>query len=1118
MRTLKHDAYAQAVGRTRVLALSAMVLLAVLTTFGHADDRIDLSGTWHFRVDPDDLGIEEEWFIRQLPDSIKLPGSLQEQGFGNDVDLQTKWTGGIVDRSFFDAPRYERYRQPENFKIPFWLQPLKHYVGPAWYRRTVTLPDAWYGKRVVLRLERCHWETTVWADDRQIGSQDSLAAPHEYDMTSALVPGPTGRKAHTLTIRVDNRIKDINVGPNSHSVADHTQTNWNGMIGRIELRATDRVWIDDVQVFPDVSDNSAHVRVRLGNLTRGGGRGTLTADAVAVNTASPHDPAPKTVPLVFGPGEETLVEFDYTLGDQVQLWDEFRPTLYRLSLALDAGTGEVHHRARATVVFGMREITTRDTQFILNGRPAFLRGTLECCIFPLTGYPPTDVEPWKRIIRVCQAHGLNHMRFHSHCPPEAAFVAADELGFYFQVECGSWANQGASVGNGEPLDKWLYEEADRILEAYGNHPSFLLMAYGNEPAGPERGGKYLRPWVTHYRQKDSRRVYTSAAGWPIIPENQYHNTPEPRIHAWGSGLGDRINGKPPATTADYGDYAGQFDVPVVSHEIGQWCVYPNFDEIPKYTGVLKAKNFEVFRDFLEQSHMGDQAHDFLMASGKLQALCYKEEIESALRTPRFGGFQLLDLHDFPGQGSALVGVLDPLWDSKPYVTPEEFRRFCNHTVPLVRLQKRVFVDGEPLEAAVEVYQFGPDDLDDAVVAWKLLRGDGRAAASGTFPPRRLPKAQLTEVGSISAKLPTTGSPQKLRLVAAIEGTPFENDWDVWTYPESVDTTPPEHVLIAQRLDDETLARLTRGGNVLLASRPSAVRGDVVIGFSPVFWNTAWTRNQPPHTLGILCDPKHPALERFPTEYHTNWQWWELISRSGAMVLDDLPPKLRPIVQVIDTWFAARRLGLMFEARVGGGKLLVCSMDITNDLDSRPVARQMRRSILAYMASDQFNPETHVDIDAIRGLFRPLSNLERLEATVVANSAQRGYEAQLAIDGNAGTIWHTAWEPTRATHPHELVVDLGQPFALAGLTYLPRQDMSNGRIAKYAVYMSTDGKDWGKPVVGGEWPEGPKQKKTSFSCPVTARYVKLVALSETKGQPYASAAEVDVLLAEQSSQD
>ncbi|HID20895.1 MAG TPA: glycoside hydrolase, partial [Planctomycetaceae bacterium] len=439
-----------------------------------------------------------------------------------------------------------------------------------------------------------------------------------------------------------------------------------------------------------------------------------------------------------------VVDLVYSLGDDLQTWDEFHPALYRLTVHLRAVSpeGRIKWHDQRVVTFGMREISTRGTQFVLNGRPIFLRGTLECCIFPKTGYPPMDRKAWRRVLGIIRQHGLNHVRFHSWCPPEAAFQAADELGVFFHVECASWANQGAAVGRGRPLDRWLYREADRILKAYGNHPSFLLMAYGNEPAGPGRGADYLGPWVEHYQAKDQRRLYTSAAGWPIIEQSQYHLTPHPRIQHWGAGLKSRINAKPPETLTDYRDFARRHSVPVVSHEIGQWCVYPNFDEIAKYTGVLQAKNFEIFRDFLQANHMGDQARDFLMASGKLQVLCYKEEIESALRTPGFGGFQLLQLHDFPGQGTALVGILDPFFDSKPYVTPDQFRRFCGPIVPLARLPRRVFTEDERLEAAIELYQFGARDLKQAAVRWRLVTATGDVLHQGEFPARDYPAGGL----------------------------------------------------------------------------------------------------------------------------------------------------------------------------------------------------------------------------------------------------------------------------------------------------------------------------------------------------------------------------------------
>ncbi len=415
-------------------------------------------------------------------------------------------------------------------------------------------------------------------------------------------------------------------------------------------------------------------------------------------------------------------------------------------------------------------------------------------------------------------------------------------------------------------------------------------------------------------------------------------------------------------------------MPVISHEIGQWCAYPNLAERSKYTGHLKAKNFDIFADSLAASGMADQAADFLHASGKLQALLYKEDVESALRTPGMGGFQLLDLHDFPGQGTALVGVLDPFWDSKGYVTADAFRRFSGQTVPLARLDRRVFTTAERLEADLEVAHFGKGPLVGAKPYWRLVGEDGRAVARGALPVRDVPVDNGIALGRVSLSLAKIAAPRKYRLVVGLEGTPFENDWDVWVYPPRVDTSAPAGVSVVRELDEAAEARLREGGRVVLLVPPGRVRGDalgkVELGFSSIFWNTAWTSRQAPHTLGVLLDPQHPALAAFPTEGHSNWQWWHLVSRAGAMILDGLPKDLRPTVQVIDDWFTNRRLGLVFEARVGKGRLLVTSIDLETGLEANPVARQMRHSLLRYAASDRFAPQVEVPPAAIRALMAP----------------------------------------------------------------------------------------------------------------------------------------------------
>jgi hypothetical protein len=1058
---------------------------------------IPLAGQWRFKLDHDNIGEKEKWYNNILRDSINLPGSTVENGYGDEISLDTDWTGSIIDKSFFTDPKYEEYRQPGSIKIPFWLTPVKHYKGPAWYQKQLDIPPGWAGKRITLFLERCHWETKVWVDGDPLGARDSLCTPHLHDLSSRMTPG-----SHTVTIRVDNSIK-YNVGQNAHSVSDHTQTNWNGIIGRIELQATDPVYISDIQVYPNITARSAKVVATINNTLNQNIRGTLNIRAENFNTRKSHVVPQKSVTFTSS-CPETSVEVDYEMGGDVQLWDEFSPVLYQMSVSLETEAANNICTDEKTVTFGMRQIGTKGTQFTINNRLTFLRGTLECCIFPLTGYPHMDLAGWHRILQAAKAHGLNHIRFHSWCPPKAAFEAADRMGIIFHIECPAWT----TIGNGEPIDKFIYAEGDRILKAYGNHPSFCMLAYGNEPGGKNRK-KYLGDLVSYWKQKDPRRLYTSAAGWPIIPENQYHSTPEPRGHQWGAGLSSRFNAKHPETASDYRDIIEKYDVPVVSHEIGQWCVFPNLNEIKKYTGVLKARNFEIVRDSLAENHMLDQARDFLMASGKLQALLYKQEIESALRTPGFGGFQLLDLHDFPGQGTALVGILDPFWDSKGYIEPKQHKNYCSQTVPLLRMEKRIWTTDETFNADVEIAHFGPAPLDDALPLWSVRDSEERKVASGKLPQLTIPIGNGIELGNISIPLDNVDAPKKLTVKVSVKDTPFENNWDIWVYPANRPITQSPDILIAEKFDKKVQAALKDGGKVLLMPQLNSIDSDIPAGFTSIFWNTQWTRQQPPHTLGILCNPKHPALSEFPTEFHSNWQWWDLVTKSKFMILDKFDPELRPIVQVIDDWNKNRRLGLILEAKTGPGKLIVCSIDLRSNLDRRPVARQMLDSLLSYMETSAFAPKLSITAQTIQGLFKKPTLLSKARV-IMADSEAQGYEGHKAIDGNPNTIWHTPWQPTPKPYPHEIRIEFPEPVAIEGLNYTPRQDMSNGWIYEYQVYVSEDGKDWDNPCADGTFQKGRSDKTISFDEIATGRFVRFVALSGFDGQPFAAIAELDII--------
>ncbi len=941
-------------------AIKAVVicfLLAVLISCkSESKLSINLSGEWKFKIDSLDAGINEQWFGSILSESISLPGSLAENGIGNDITAETNWTGNMWNDSlWYKDPKMKKYRQKGNVKVPFWLSPEKVYTGAAWYQKQVNIPQSWENKYVNLELERVHWESTVWVDDKQIGMQNSLGTAHNYNLSDFLTPGE-----HTITICVDNRIKDIDVGLDAHSVSDNTQTNWNGIVGNIELTATSKVSIGLVKLYPNVTNKTVKVIVQVENSSEKNQKGQLILEAKDKSNEEHKLPLLKQD---FEINENNEVVLEYNMGDSPKLWDEFNPNLYKMQLTLKTDAGIDNEN----VDFGMRDFKAKGTIFTVNNKPVFLRGTLECAIFPLTGYPPTDIDSWKRIFKIIQNHGLNHMRFHSWCPPEAAFKAADEMGVYLQVEASAWT----TIGDGAPIDKWLYKEAEDIINAYGNHPSFVMMAYGNEPGGKNHA-EYLKDFVNHFKTFDNRRVYTGGAGWPYFDDLDFYNNRKPRIQGWNENLNSIINAKPPQTVFDYSDIINKIPMPYVSHEMGQWCVYPNFKEMSKYTGVLKPKNFEIFKETLEENQLGALADSLLLASGKLQTLCYKADIEAALRTKNMAGFQLLDLHDFPGQGTALIGVLDAFWDEKGYVTPEEYREFCNKTVPLARLEKRIFKNTDTLKASIEIAHYGEKPLIAVTPTWSLKNTDGSIFRNGDFNKIDIPIGNGFSFGQIVVNLNEIQKAQKLTLTVYVSD--FENSWDVWVYPSNQEKIENENTLkVVNKLDESTISYLENGGKVLLNISKGAIAedkgGNIGVGFSSIFWNTSWTKEQKPHTLGILCNPKHPALANFPTEYHSNWQWWDAMSNSNAMVLDDLPHTLTPIVRIVDDWFKNRRTALIFEAKVGKGSLLISGIDLHTNIENRLEAQQLLYSLKSYMASSQFTPKTLLTINEVISLLK-----------------------------------------------------------------------------------------------------------------------------------------------------
>ena len=919
------------------------------------EDGLDISGEWLYRLDRKNVGIEEIWYSRRFDQPITLPGTLASAKIGDPVSKDTPWIGLITDPKTFLDPRYDQYSQG-GYKPPFWLCPEHFYSGAAWYQKELVLDSSWGGSESVIELERCHWESRLWVDDVCIGSRNSLSTPHRYRLPKRLEPG-----SHRITLRIDNSYL-LPLGMNAHSITDNTSGNWNGVLGRMRLSKLKPLRVESLAVHPGVDGTDGRLILDVVNET-----GRSWSGRVQGSIGQGYLPLDQSVELP--PGQSRL-ELNYRFGQALSPWSEWDPRTYTLQLALlDKGSSPRPDHPMATVRFGYRRLETGPEGFSINGRPLFLRGNLECNIFPLEGHESLDEPCWEGMIRKAKDYGFNHFRFHSWCPPDAAFRAADRVGFYFQVEACAWAAHETKIGDGMAVDEYVRDEAERILREYGNHPSFCFLAYGNEGDGTNNVG-FLTELVREWKGNDPRRLYTSSSGWPTTPENDFHSALSARAQRYDKVRGStyRLQDFPPGTDFDFSKDVDQFSKPLISHEPGQWCAFPDLAEIPKYTGPVRAKNFELIRDELDARGLLSLAPEFLRASGRLQVLCFKAEIEAMLRTPHLGGFQLLSLQDFPGQGTATVGVLNSLWEEKGYTDVQEWSSFCAPTVLLARIPSLILGADEDFTAGIQLSHHGEHALSGCFVDWSIAADQGNKIAEGSIGPFSAGFGNGIPVGAIEARSDEPRLPAKYRLQVRLRGTAIANFWDFYRFPPIAVKALPPQIIRSQRFDSAVLKHLMQGGDALLELFGNLEESHMAkTGFTPVYWNSMCFNAQPIHTMGILCDPDHPLFGTFPTAYHSDYQWWDILTKAQAIVLDGAPQGYSPILRMIDSYHSNRSLGLIAEARVGKGRLLITGIDFSSDLDARPCARELWSNLVAYMAGPDFMPSATLTPDFLHSL-------------------------------------------------------------------------------------------------------------------------------------------------------
>lgn len=851
--------------------------------------KIDLSGQWQVKLDAE----KQETMPQAYPETMMLPGTTSAAGLG--MPNPAKETGCLTD-----AYRFE---------------------GAVWFMRTFTAGD-WTGEQTMLTLERTR-KTTVYLDGRPIGHQESLCTPHRYFLP------PVHAGEHTLVIRVDNTEYPTRGG---HLTSPDTQSNWNGITGEISLTVAHTL-LTDLTVRPDLR------------------RGCLRVHGHIIG-------APDGVAGIVLPGQmEHLLPYrrgvldgECPLKGNEAFWDEAHPEIHTISIDLD---GDVYE-----TTFGLRDVRTLGRRLLINGRETFLRGKVDNLLYPKTGYTPTDVASWMTILGIAKEYGINHYRYHTACPPDAAFTAADLLGMYMAPELPFWGTvaEEGEEGYDERERDFLFQEGFRILREYGHHPSFLWLSLGNELWGSK---DVLNRMMRAYREADDTKLYSSGANnYQFVPdvldeENVFvgvrlgrerlirgsyamcdapqgivqTTAPESASNYDASIVPETLgqSGEAGKVQIQYGTGVKEVDaqsadalipdVPVISHEVGQYVFYPDFSEISRYTGPLKPRNIEAMRENLERAGLYGEHEAFFRQTGHLAVECYKREIETLLRSREVSGFQLLDLQDYTGQGTALVGVLNAMMENKGLISAEEWREFCAGTVVLGEFASFTGMMGEDIRFDVQISECDPEK-QHTCIRCTLMDGERELYACDVTPGAR--QGRLTDAVSVTFPAECYRDAMQERITGLTVVLTLEdgtrNHYPIWLIPPIDIRITREGIEKDGRMVAFVSAEEKADGAAIVV--PSA-EGQLPAEYCTDFWcypmfrsiSESMGKPVPVGTMGLSIDTASPLLKRFAQEDYTTPAWYAILQTAHVQ---RLPADIHPAVQMIDNTERCARLGILYQ--------------------------------------------------------------------------------------------------------------------------------------------------------------------------------------------------------------
>lgn len=924
---------------------------------------------------------------------MHLPGTLDESGIGHRDVGANQWhpdaalgnAEGEVDK---DAPIATRFTRRHT------------YEGEARISRKVTVPD--YGNdRLFVLAERARaLRLAVDGGECEVFRQGALSTPYIFELTG-VTPGE-----HELTFFSDNSYPGMPKDAICYSSAatDETQTNWNGILGNLCMYTRPKNFIECVRIYPKKLKRSggyvADVCVELAP----GAKETLKDAKIILRSEAlaeteefgktqksaeifTHLGDALTKIEAAGPENRKTVEIwfrDLPLRENVKLWDEEEGNLYEMAATLDSGTvaehgvnSSVEYRTR----FGIRIFGDNGSgRFALNGRTIFLRSEANCAEYPETGHPPMTVSEWKEILQKYRSYGINCVRFHSHCEPEAAFTAADELGMLLQPELSNWNPKDAFAT--EESIRYYRTELTAILKTYANHPSFVMLTLGNELQARGEGRDRMQDLVRIAKQLDPTRLYANGSNTfygeeGCDPESDFYTSQSCKdvvIRGTFSGMRGYINENYPSADHTYdaamAEIRKSYTKPVFSFEVGQFEVLPDFGELESFQGISDPVNLKLIRKRVEERGLLPVWKKYVEATGELSRLAYREEIEAAMRTRELSGISLLGLQDFPGQGTALVGMMNSHMEPKPYpfARPERFREFFTESRIFVKMPRYTYEEGEHLTAEVEVANFGKENITGEL-GWTLgyrdcavNSGRGELRCDRADRQKNCPPGTYTSLGRLDIPLEVKGVSAALILTVSIGDS--ISAYPIWVYRK---TTPvcPENVYETRAFDVKTREILQNGGRVYLSpdADKESLPNSIKTQFTTDFWSVGTFADQE-GGMGQLIDTEHPIFKEFPTDFHTDWQWWIMATKRAVI----LPHPMKTIITEMDSYAFLRPMAQMIEFRCLKGKVLLSTMELHKS-QQYPEVRALQASIYTYLSGENFEPAEEITEEELSMLVR-----------------------------------------------------------------------------------------------------------------------------------------------------